>query len=233
MLFMAFGFRSSHGLVTVILSCRRCSWCGNKWLLVHQLTVLPCLALKPGARNLCFQIIVGTWYLPDPTRLRVKIQTLAPQWSCHVRPIYQKVLHQQGTESWRVGTRHPRLWSRWRSLLHIPRTLRHKRHKSKKKKGRDAQANRRGCLHAYEETSQLSRDKKRFHICDHFGGEYCIGIRISPNGSVHAKHTLCLAEALASPARAGNAVIYFKVRSEFGLPDVAHWSNEIRSSCYP
>lgn len=110
---------------------------------------------------------------------------------------------------------------RWRSLSHIPRTLRHKRHKSSKK-GRDAQANRRGCLHAYEETSQLSRDKKRFHICDHFGGEYCIGIRISPNDSVHAKHILCLAEALASPARAGNAVIYFRVRSEFGIPDVVH-----------
>jgi hypothetical protein len=34
---------------------------------------------------------------PDPTRPRVKIQILAPQWSCHARPIYQKVLHTTGS----------------------------------------------------------------------------------------------------------------------------------------
>jgi hypothetical protein len=224
---MAFGFRSSLALVTVILSCRRRSWCGKQMASCPSTDslALPCLETWGSE----FMLPNHRRYLipsrPDPTWLRVKIQILAPQGSCHARPIYQKVLHTTGSRI--VTSRHEASKTVWdpsdpagdpcrTSPAHSVTNA------TNQKKGRDAQANRRGCQRAYEETSQLSRDKKRFHICDHFGGEYCIGIRISPNGSVHAKHTLYLAEALASPARAGNAVIYFTIRSEFGIPDVVH-----------
>jgi hypothetical protein len=108
---------------------------------------------------------------PDPTRPRVKIQILAPQWSCHARPIYQKVLHTTGSRI--MTSRHeasktvrdssdpagdPCRTSPAHSVTNA----------TNQKKGRDAQANRRGCQRAYEETSQLSRDKKRFHICGSF-----------------------------------------------------------------
>jgi hypothetical protein len=110
---MAFGFRSSLGLVTIILSCRRRSWCGKKMASCPPTDslALPCLALKLGARNLCFQIIVVLDTFPtrpDPTWLRVKIQILAPQWSCHARPIYQKVLHTTGSRivtSWHEASK--------------------------------------------------------------------------------------------------------------------------------
>jgi hypothetical protein len=58
---MAFGFRGSLGLVTVIPVAGDVHGAEiNGFLSINRPTVLPCLTLKLRARDLCFQIIVGT-----------------------------------------------------------------------------------------------------------------------------------------------------------------------------
>ena len=137
---MAFGFRSSLGLVTVILSCRRRSWCGKKMASCPPTDslALPCLALKLGARNLCFQIIVVLDTFPtrpDPAPSQDTDTSPAVVLSC-TPDLPKSTSHnrEQNRDELARGIQdcvRP-FGSRWRSLSHIPRTLRHKRHKSKK-----------------------------------------------------------------------------------------------------